>query len=534
MKKDTLKRLVLATGSGLILSAAWPPYGFSPLLLFAFIPLLWMEEDYQGNSRVRFSFLVYFSFFIWNLLTSWWIYKATLFGAAMAIVCNALFMTAVFLLFHGIKKRWGHITGYTSLIAGWISFEYLHLNWDLSWPWLTLGNGFSSSYKLVQWYEYTGVLGGSAWILIVNILIFQLLRERIRDRRKIHRPLLFCTLVLIFFPMIFSLALYSNYREKPNPVDIIVVQPNIDPYTEKFSGPVDEQMAKLLHLASTQTDSSADYIICPETALPAGIWENNMSEDNNIGIIRQFIRSYPKLKFICGLSSYRLYKKGEQHSVTARRFTRDEGYYDAYNSSMQIDSSPRIQIYHKSKLVPGVEKMPYPALFGFLERYAIDMGGMSGSLGNQNERTVFISPGDPVKIGTAICYESVYGEFFGEYVKKGATLMSIITNDGWWGDTPGYRQHLSYARLRAIETRRSIARSANTGISCFINQRGDISMSTGWWKPAVIRGSLNASDRVTFYARWGDYPGRLSILASIAVLLRIFILKIKRKYDGKI
>src|SRR5207247_2436074 len=111
---------------------------------------------------------------------------------------------------------------------------------------------------------------------------------------------------------------------------------------------------------------------------------------------------------------------------------------------------------------------------------SIDLGGTSGSLGMQKERTVFKTqstinnPQSAIFIAPAICYESIYGDFLSAYIRNGAEFIAVITNDGWWGDTPGYIQHENYARLAAIEFRRDIARSANTGISCFINQKGDI------------------------------------------------------------
>jgi apolipoprotein N-acyltransferase len=121
-----------------------------------------------------------------------------------------------------------------------------------------------------------------------------------------------------------------------------------------------------------------------------------------------------------------------------------------------------------------------------------------------------------------ICYESVFGEFFARFVRNGARVMFIITNDGWWGNTPGHRQHFDFASLRAIETRRSIARSANTGISAFINQRGDDLDATGYWVPAAIKGSINANREITFYVRHGDYLARMSSVLSIVLLAFAF------------
>jgi apolipoprotein N-acyltransferase len=127
-----------------------------------------------------------------------------------------------------------------------------------------------------------------------------------------------------------------------------------------------------------------------------------------------------------------------------------------------------------------------------------------------------------LRLAPVICYESVYGDFVADYVKNGATLIGIITNDGWWSDSPGHLQHLQYATLRAIETRRDIARSANTGISGFINQKGEITQQTGWWVQAVSRATVHLNEELTFYVRYGELIGPACQV--LAVLLLVFTL----------
>ena len=129
-----------------------------------------------------------------------------------------------------------------------------------------------------------------------------------------------------------------------------------------------------------------------------------------------------------------------------------------------------------------------------------------------------------------ICYESIFGEFVTDYVSEaGANFIFVITNDGWWGNTPGYVQHNSFSRLRAIETSRSIARSANTGISAFINQRGDILQRLGWWKRGGMKDTLNANDTITFYVKYGDYIGRIAVFTGIFILLFTLVKILMRK-----
>lgn len=514
--------------SGLLLWLSWPDHGFTPLIFIAFVPLLFAENALSTSKKKRIGLrvfgLFYLSMLIWNGLTTWWIYFASDVGSYVAIGLNSLFMALVWQTFYQVKKKNGNAIGYTVLVLFWVAFEHLHLNWEISWPWLTIGNVFSTHPAWVQWYEFTGTLGGSIWVLAINLFMFQLLknlwyRDLLLKLRKINILILsFVIFILVTGPLILSLYLYHNYRDKGTPVEVAIVQPNIDPYNEKFNGTGPEQLAKILRISATVIDSSTQYLFAPETALPDGIWEDRLESDASIRTIRKFLEGFPHLNFITGLTSFQEYPDSTNISLTARKFKDGSTYFDVYNSAMLIANAMPVQMYHKSRLVPGVEKMPYPQFFKFLEKYAIDKGGTSGSLGTQPFRTNFVAL-DGTRIAPAICYESVYGGFMSGYMRDTAEFMGIITNDGWWGDTPGYRQHMNYARLRAIEFRKSIARSANTGISCFINQRGDIISQTGWWTDDAIKTTLYKNNIITFYARHGDYLGFICSFLTVTLLL---------------
>jgi apolipoprotein N-acyltransferase len=236
---------------------------------------------------------------------------------------------------------------------------------------------------------------------------------------------------------------------------------------------------------------------------------------------------------LVGGSTFYQLGHGEKPARWARKFTDTGGFYYAYNAAIMLNSRDSLQLYHKSKLTPGVEILPSFKGFKWLENYAIDLGGTVGSLGMDVQRKVYTTVGS-VRVAPVICYESIFGEFFSEFVRNGAEVMIIITNDGWWGNTAGHRQHYSFAHLRAIETRRSIARSANTGISAFIDQRGDEHQRTGYWVPAVIKGTVNANDRVTFYARHGDYLARFFSYLAVAILFVATVKSLKTKiYHAK-
>lgn len=232
------------------------------------------------------------------------------------------------------------------------------------------------------------------------------------------------------------------------------------------------------------------------------------------------INNYSNAEVIFGVSSYKVYPDKKLAPITARD-GRDM-IYDRFNTAIFIGRSGKSQIYHKSKLVVGVEKMPFMKYLGFLNDIVINIGGTTGSLGRQKEPSNFVS-NNGTKVAPVICYESIFGEYVTGYVKNGAELIFIITNDGWWKNTPGYKQHLSFARLRAIETRRSIARAANTGISCFINQRGEIFQPTNWWVDAAINGNINANSEITFYVKYGDFIARISSFISVLLILLLIV-----------
>ncbi|MFT7119604.1 MAG: apolipoprotein N-acyltransferase, partial [Flavobacteriales bacterium] len=168
--------ILLALLSAILLWLGWPTYGFAGLLLIAFVPLLLSEKRIRSSSTKRKAGKVflhsYLTFFIWNIATTYWLYFSTPFGMWFAVIANAALMSLVFLGYHLLARKATQGAALTFLACLWISFERMHLEWDFSWPWLNLGNGFSEMTSWIQWYEYTGTFGGSLWIWLVNIFVF--------------------------------------------------------------------------------------------------------------------------------------------------------------------------------------------------------------------------------------------------------------------------------------------------------------------------------------------------------------------------
>lgn len=521
MKK--LIYILLSLLSGVILAASWPVNGITFLVFFGFVPLLIVQQKVGDAGEKGMFWYAFIAFLTWNVLTTWWIWNSTEAGAVAAWVLNSLFMSVIFYIFHLSKvKLFNNKRGNAILLFYWISWEYFHSNWDLTWPWLNLGNVFSSKHLWIQWYEYTGIFGGTVWVFVVNFLIVSVINSY-RHKDYIRMILnLAGALIFLMVPIIFSKNIYNNYKEKKLPAQVVVVQPNVDPYKEEFTLPADVIIERNLELASKKVTDSTDFVISPESAIQEGIWEHLILYSKSVTAIKRFIKPYRKLAYVIGASTWRRIGKNEKKTNAARKLKGRDLYYYSYNTAFMIDNSGEILIHHKSKLTPGVEKMPSWWILKPLEKYAIDLGGTVGSLGWDDKVTVFKSVSNGITIAPVICYESVYGEYVGKMVKRGAELIFVITNDGWWGESPGYKQHLLFSVLRAIETRRSVARSANTGVSAIINQRGDILKKTDYWKRDVIKADINRNNELTFYVKYGDYIGRISVFVSVLILLISF------------
>ena len=523
--------LYIAAGAGLLLYAAWPVSPFTFLIFFAWLPLLWLES--KVKSRKKFFGLTYITMFIWNVATTWWIWNASAPGVVSAFLANSFLMCFPWLGFKIAKKWLGEPIGYMALVAFWMCFEYIHLqDWGLSWPWLTLGNAFATHPEWVQWYEYTGTSGGSLWILLVNIFLFLHLKNNFnRTEGKSYKHLLI-GVVILFIP--FGLSWINNslqLQKKGNGAasNIVVVQPNIDPY-EKVSeaaGSFEAQLQKLIAISEQQVDDNTSLIVWPETALytASRIDEQGLKGNFFLNPLWSFLQRHPNASLFTGIESYRMMNAKTKYS---EEFSGQ--HYETYNGSMVIDSSGAQSFYHKSMLVPGVETLPW--FLKFIDKWFAKFGGTTAGYAKQSERTVLQAKGG-FNIAPSICYESIYGEFMSKYVRNGANLICIITNDGWWKKTPGHKQHMNYARLRAIETRTWVARSANTGISCFIDPSGRVIDPQPYNTAAAIKLSVNPGNTKTFFVKHSDILSRIMVVLSIILLGWAILLKIMKTFFAK-
>ena len=503
--------------SVLLLSVGWLGAGGFTLLV-ALVPLLLISNSYSDSKRDwwRMAGWASLTFALWNVATVWWVWIATPIGPIAATIVSTFWNMVAFMLYHYVSKRATKSVAYTVLAAAWVATEYLYIHTDvMSFPWLVVGNGFSGSPWAVQWYEYTGVLGGSLWVLLSNIAIFEALKKK-TAWTKVRAAL------TVLVPMVVSLVIYWSYEPQSERVKAAVLQPNVDCYAEKFNNTATKQVRNILDLVS-QVPADAKIVVLPETALPDMVDDDEPQLSASVqGIGRELAKSCPEAMAAVGASTVKYYELGDKITDTARQIM--GGYCDIYNSAVAINGDGTENIHHKMRLVIGVETMPW--WFKSLSEL-INLGGVTGQLGRSDKATVFEKGG--VKVGPAICYEGLYGDWFARFVREGAEVMIVMSNDGWWGNTPGHKRLFDFCRLRAIETRRAIARSANTGVSGFITSRGDVEQRLDWDQRGVLTQDIELSDRETAYVKYGDWVGRMGLLLTLLGVLYFTAYRVRRK-----
>jgi apolipoprotein N-acyltransferase len=543
--------LLSAIATGLLLAFSWPANGgLVPLIFLAWVPLLLAEERFATSEKrarpAHFMPYVLLAVAIWNAFTTWWLFCVSgpmgsrLFSVIGPNIGNDLLMCLPWLVMRWARWSMRGDRVRVVLVVAWIAFERFHMNWDLSWPWLTLGNVFAQHTEWVQWYEYTGHLGGSLWVWVVNLLCVGWIIGPVERRGR--RAML--AALLIALPFTASLMRYFTFTEQGTPTEVVVVQPCIDPYNEKFDTDPLAQLDTMLVQAEALMTPATALVVMPETSLQeqprlqedhgrlifTGLWENDLEGSASVQRIRAFLAKHAGTALVTGMSSAFLYPAGAELPVSAHVMENLGRGFDSYNAALLVRPDGSLEPYHKSKLVPGVELLPFEEVIGPLAgTVALDLGGTTGSLGVQAEREVLATPDGRVKVAPIICYESIYGDHVAAHVRNGATLLAIMTNDGWWDDSPAYKQHLAYGRLRAVETRRAIARSANTGISCFIDQRGDVHEATPWWVPDARRMTLLARSDLTFFARHGDLIGLGAEWFCLFIIVLMLVQRLRRR-----
>ena len=491
--------------SGVLLGLSFSPFPF-PFSLLSIAGFVWLFRltDLTHSAR-EMAYFAYPGIIIWNLITTYWLMFATIAGGIAAILANSAIMTLPLMLFWHLRHRslplW-----FTSLAipAIWVSYEYLHFRWDLSWPWLSLGNSFATAPWLVQYIAYTGSLGITFWIVLSAWLIF----------RK-SSPTLIVLVLLI--PGLVSLARYAIHSPTVSQhVEIAVVQPNYDSYLHLagYPNPIDP-LEDLLAYSDQVVTPATQAVFWPENAVMALI------QQDYPGKAERLMNEYAGMweaPLITGSSFMRRYPPGEEPPVVRGEYGGLS--YNIYNSALGFYPDGSLEFYKKAKLVPMVERIPFLHTLRKLDYFNWIDWTKAAMFGKGSGLDMFDVDG--VQTPALICYDSVYPDWVRRFVKNGAGFLMVITNDGWWGNTSGHIQHFEYARLRAVETGRTVLRSANNGISGVIHFNGDVSLKTEYWTRDAFRYQVPVYEHQTFYVRYGDWPGWISLLLTLAAIVAIY------------
>lgn len=497
------------------------------IMLVSIVPLLFAENIIANDGKraklLRIGILGFVYVYAQDLLNLYPLYHLFKGWTFLFFCINSLINAILFLMFSLTRRKCGNLWGYVAFVVFSVLFDFVLLNIDFSFPAMSLGFlmiGINETgIPFMQWYEYTGILGGSVWILTTNVLAYILVRNRI-EKKKLSISVLSSLIALIVLPISLSLLIYGTYKEHKAPVNFVLVQPNIDPYNEKFSIGQDEQCDRLVSLARVYADSATDFIVFPETALDSNFWYNNINENGMIAYLRDSLMvDYPDANLITGATMLQYFQTSEPPSRDAMK-AGENLYIQMYNAAFQIASGEPVQVYKKDKLVLGTERNP------FKKQWNSSLGGAQAyNLSQAEKQTIFKSA--KANVGTFVCYESLFGAYCAKFADLGADILCTITNDGWWLDTDLPTKHLRHSQVRAIENRRSVARCGNTGITAGIDQRGCIVKQAPWWEPTAINVILNKNKTKTIYSQLGDYIGIFDAFLSLFIIGMIIF---KRNY----
>jgi len=536
---STRNKVLLAVLSGVLLGFSYPPIPSGILAMVAFVPLfLVLGSIDEYRQAFRYSYL---TFFVFNLITLYWTGgfahgrdEYMMVAGGMLILAHPFFFILPVCAWMFFKKYFGFKHALVAFPIFWVAFEYLHSLWEISFPWLTLGNTQTYDLAFIQIAAYTGVYGISLLILSINVLFCFLVirvREGMSSRNWLRVTLHAIAIVAAYgVPRFYGSTVLNTSEVSPGTdIRVGIVQPNIDPF-EKWGGKEMNILSSLQTLTDSLRPHEVDLIIWPETAIPFYLLEPEYH--NSLEAIRRECDSLDA-PLLTGIPDMLHYPDTEHAPPGSKHFSNGQAY-ETFNGSVLIQPrSEVIQRYAKMALVPFAERVPYSEYLSILNaaRWNFGMGGW----GIGQDTTVFeFQPanGIPLRFSNMICYESAYPDLVAAFVRKGAEFLTVITNDSWWGNTSGAYQHRQVAVLRAIENRRWIVQCANGGISCIVDPAGRIVAEEGMFLRCILRGSARTSSELTFYSLHGDWIADLCLMLSLFFLMAAFGTRIYTKIRG--
>lgn len=489
----------LSITAGVLLGLSFPPVNLSFLSFPAFILLFLLTEKSAGYKHT--AYFSYAGFLIWNIATTYWLMMASIGAGMAAILANSVLMTIPLCLARFFSKKFKNPFLIALLqAAAWIAYEYLHHNWDLAWPWLAIGNAWSNQVSLIQFISITGHLGISFWVVLTSALAVQAFRL------KTQALAVSTTVSLLLLPLasLIYFGATNPVETDSDPVVVTVIQPNHDSY-EDYGGMsgITEVLDSLFAITKkVKTDESA-LVVWPENAIDQATRIGNYASTRIADSANVW-----DTNFLIGTGLTIIYD--EDNLPTTYRTSRNGTNYNIFNSTLFSDADGNLTYYNKANLVPIVERTPFLDFFNKADVFGwVDWGGIpnygKGNTPDMFQTDAFSTPG-------LVCYDSVYPGWIRKFVNDGADFITIITNDGWWGNSSGHLQHFAYARLRAIEFDRWVVRSANNGTSGIIRPDGTIEQKTEYWVRTGFNTFIPKRSTRTLYARFGDWLSYLCLI----------------------
>jgi len=537
-----LKNIFFCIFAGVCFSLAFPPFNIYTLLIVGFAFLIYIVNS---STKVKEVFIrTYIVFFTYELISISWLPlsglrqdadKFLIIGGLFTLIAHSALLSLPLVFYYIIRKNIiRKFSSKKSLILStfilpfvYVSIEYLYALPEISFPWVTLGNAFTTALNKIQFIELTGVYSISFWAIILSCLLYFiiiLLKDKETNQKKNVIILITVFFVIYFLPDVYTIVSRSNSNYannlKDGKIKIGIIQPNVNPWKKWGAKQNDLVNDYAEQIKSTDTTNPRnDLLLMPETATPFYLLESFYNE--KYLTIKNVIDNI-STPLLIGTPDLVYYNDSIKAKADSKVNKSTNEKYDTFNSAVLIQPGEEKlahQKYAKIKLVIASERMPYQETLLFLKdliRWSV--GISSFQIGW--DTTIFKLKN--TNFNTAICYESIYPEFFSKFVNKGAEFCVIITNDGWWGKLFGTYQHNQYAVLRAIENRRWIARCANTGISCFIDQYGNMYDETKINEKAYITSSIGISKEKTFYTLHPYlFPNIMLIISGIIVFAAI-------------
>jgi apolipoprotein N-acyltransferase len=397
--------------------------------------------------------------------------------------------------------------------AAWVLVEYFRTTTDLAFPWSYLGYGAGGILPFAQLSSVTGVWGLSYLAVAGNVALWELLRAYKSGgvtRRQWRNAGVWAAITLAVF--VWGAVRMGSRPPNAPASKIALMQSRMDQF-HWGRGSLDTAVSVSDSMVGIAARDNPDFIIFSESALMCFL---DKRPDVKSRVLEWARKADAPIM------------AGALHWERPKDAAREDGY-DAYNSVFLTDAGNDSLIrYDKILLVPFSEIMPFEARFPILSR--VNLGGASFKRGSRE--SVF-RINENLEIAPYICYEIIFPDFVRRRLKETTNLLVNVTNDGWFGRSSGPYQHAAMAQMRSIENGITLARSANSGISMFIDPYGRILTKTRLYTRDMTVKTLPLYRVKTLYGRFGDWFVWLCAVIALAGIINILIFKIFKKNHAR-